>query len=144
MTDPKDQAIRSAKSAADAAALWWVRTLMNPKLDNGTSGLNPNFDALVQHIEEGPHPHSEELAEFGRLLAEELEHQLENPRGYVPVYGIALSVDYHPDDTLAECAFHAGLPRIHWPWKTTMHVRPDAVEVSYGYGAQMVQIWPAE
>ena len=133
----------TAKTPGDAAALWWVAVLTNPKLDNGTQG-EPMMDALIAMAEEGPHPIAEELAEFGGILARMLNEQLDDDgdRYMIEHYGIGLSVDYHPDSMLSQAADEAGL-RLHmgqWPWKTSMRVKSDEVTVWYGYSATEPQV----
>lgn len=130
----------TVKTPGDAAALWWVAVLTNPKLDNGTAGDNPLMDILIDRIH---HPVAEELAEFGGILARMINEQLEADDYIASEYGIPLAVDYHPNEILSRAADEAGL-QLHmgqWPWKTHMLAKATAVVVSYGYRAEPAVIW---
>lgn len=138
------QTIQSAQTAGDAAAMWWTSILRDPKLDNGDD--SPMM-AVITTLSKEHHPAQPEdgLELFFLHLSGYLNDKLGemNPDSYEVRYGIGLSVDYHPDQVLAECATVAGL-RLgisDWPWKTHMTVKPDEVSVSYGYRAQPEVVW---
>lgn len=142
MTAPGTTLIENARTAGDAAAMWWVNVLQNPKLDNGDTSEIGAMTALLGMMSQRPQP-IDGLEAFAVILSEKLNEQLKEPDGYVSRYGISLGVDYDPDLTLRECAERAGL-RLgmgSWPWKTHMWVKPDEVTVSYGYRAEPQVIW---
>lgn len=142
---PTDQqTFQNAKTAGDAAAMWWASVLRDPKLDNGDD--NPMTALLTAMSKETlPGQPMDGLEQFATILAERLNQQLtgDDPNGYTARYGITLSVDYHPDMLLSGCAQQAGLRGgiTDWPWKTCMWVKPDEVSVSYGYLAETQVIW---
>lgn len=142
---PTDERIfRNAKTAGDAAAMWWSSVLRDPKIDSGDD--NPKRDNLIALRKEKllPQPIGG-LEAFAGILAQRLNQYLAeyDPDDYTTRYGITLRVDYRPDMFLSECAEQAGLRNdiTDWPWKTVMWVKPDKVSVKYGDRAKTQVIW---
>ena len=51
-----------------------------------------------------------------------------------------LNVDYHPSANIAKPLRDAGITTSNAPWKTRMTFNNDGVQVSYGYGAKLVEL----
>ena len=136
------QEIQDVETPAEAAAMWWASVLRDPKLDNGDG--NPLTAVLTAMTKDGrPEPATDVLDQFKANLIERLNESLNAADDYTTRYGIDLSVDYHPDSVLLDCADKAGFRggMTDWPWKTTMFVKPEEVSVSYGYRASYEVIW---
>lgn len=130
--------VHEATTAAEAAALWWVTVLRDPRMDNGSN--NQSLDNLVLAAKLiRPIPDEEALERFRAALVEEVDQMIEH--GWRPAM---LKVDYGPDDTLYGCALCADLRVTVWPWKTVMWVEPEKVMVRYGYSAEEQVIWTAK
>ncbi|MEI7674131.1 MAG: hypothetical protein WCI60_00130 [bacterium] len=121
----------------EAAGRWWARQLLNPKFDNGgkdkTNLMSMQISTLLassKRTEIEP-----KIRDFSKALSELLIK-----RGVLMV-----SVDYHPDQILADAAKTAGIEVDDistFPWKTEMIIYDESVLVSEGPGAEFVQIWP--
>lgn len=138
-----NQAIEQARTAGEAAALWWAQALQAPKHDNGDLFAMAFVDMLSEYAPKADKPNSA-LNKFTEQLAAKLDALLADPdKGYMPRSGITIGVDYDPDPMLYSTANEAGLDVGFngWPWKTTMWVRPDEVTVRYGYQADLEVVW---
>lgn len=128
--------IHGAKTAAEAAAMWWANTLVDAKQDAGLEGKHADMMAMIAK-QNKPEQH-EQLLEFREILQARLEDRL-----LASSWRVTFGVDYHPDHILSSCAEKAGLRlgMSDWPWKTMMWASPTEVSVSYGYGAEVETIW---
>ncbi|MCL1930156.1 hypothetical protein FWF93_03395 [Candidatus Saccharibacteria bacterium] len=131
-----DDDIKACATAAEAAAKWWRRALENPVFDNGEE-MNMSTMLLITAGTDEQSP--ETLDKFETELAEMIVRLL-TLDAERPIY---LGVNYHPSGVLYDAARAANMKRAPWPWKTDMHVRPDEVIVSAGYGTPNEVIWPA-
>lgn len=134
---------RPTKRIAKRAAELWKQMLRNPKFDNlGNTGTpeerRPNEMAsiLTTMNHANSRPGEDVIAAFG----DELEKRLLDPETSAhDLY--CLSVDYHPEGLLAECAEAVGL-KSDFPWKTQMWLRENCVELSYGHAADVICHYP--
>ena len=123
-------------STAKKAAKWWADQLRNgAKLDNGDksdAGFTTHMLAT--------------LAQSNRNIPEEKIILFENSlTKFVldeKMTTVILGCDYHPDRQLLLASEEAGIEvgMTDFPWKTTMWIKDDVVEVSEGYGASSVKI----
>lgn len=138
------ETISNAATAGEAAAMWWISALQDPKLDNGDDGPTMSWLIAMSRELNPPQP-TEGLGQFGVVLAKQVNQLLDSDRldAYTAHYGIRLNVDYTPDGLLLECAEQASLRCDvgDWPWKTSMQVKPDKVSVWHGYTAKEEIIW---
>lgn len=137
-----EETIKSAPSAGAAAGIWWATVLKDPKHDNGTDDEANNRARMMADMLTASHPAETGALElFADYLKVEVDKMIEEGRDW-----ISIRVDYHPDDVLAKCAHRASLevPMMGWPWKTSMWITPQSVEVRYGYGAETKVIWGEE
>ncbi len=131
---------------AEAAAVWWVEAIQNPKFDNGSpeQGGSP-IASILAMLTHKPQDSSAVLA-FKTNLAKRIESELASGRH--SMYGLSIGVDYHPDEILAEAANAAemsGTEMSVFPWKTHMRIdtKTGTINVSHGYRAPMRQIYPS-
>ena len=138
-----NQAIEQARTAGEAAALWWAQALQAPKHDNGDPFTMALVDMPSEYAPKADKPNAA-LNKFTEQLAAKLDVLLADPdKGYMPRSGIVIGVDFDPNPMLYSTANEAGLDVGFngWPWKTTMWVRPDEVTVRYGYQADLEVVW---
>jgi len=129
--------VEEAPDNYEAAGRWWARQLLNPKFDNGgkdkTNLMSMQLSTLLassKRAEIEPR-----VRDFSKALSEILRK-----KGTLMV-----SVDYHPDQILADAAKTAGIEVDDistFPWKTEMIIYEESVLVSEGPGAEFVQVWP--
>jgi len=121
----------------EAAGRWWARQLLDPKFDNGgkdkTNLMSIQLSTLLASSKRAEiEPRARD---FSKALSEILRK-----KGTLMV-----SVDYHPDQILADAAKTAGIEVDDistFPWKTEMIIYEESVLVSEGPGAEFVQVWP--
>ena len=127
------------KETAQKAAKWWADQLRTkPKLDNGDDSLAGILTSVVAYrLQEKEYENRkfEDANKFEIALAEILE--LENDER-----GVILSVDYNPDYLLSKAIknvnINVGQTRL--PWKTTMWITKNKIEVAYGYRGKQIEI----
>lgn len=114
---------------AKLASEWWADAVINPKQDNGDSGLGGLF--FMMTLQSNAKPISDETKQrFIQELAQLIEEEL-HMRSHV-----MLDVDYSPCHMLSEAATKAELPMTNFPVKTLMSVTDNMVSVRHGYGAK--------
>lgn len=134
----------------DRAVAVWIALLEKPKYDNlgKNSGESPDSilantmaSMLASQCNRNNTP--EVLTKFGvelkKLLMNETEYEYKSwkegePSTFHKMLPSHLSVDYHPDATLAMAAELVGLD-MQFPWKTSMTLSETYLCVSCGYGA---------
>ena len=119
------------------AAQWWANAIRSPKFNNGDTSRNGDIGAMLASLLNAGTPVTVAQADaFELALVEILMEDVQTyPR-------FSLYVDYGPDETLATAARNAGITSTRcFPWKTSMHISEDRVEVSEGYGAPREIIW---
>jgi hypothetical protein len=131
-----------AKTAAEAAALWWAEQIGAPvfKMVSGHESRREreagDFAGMMQSMLASSHPVSDEQgAEFATVLEKHVDKLLDGARW------VSLGVDYGPDLTLANAAKAAGISSSRFPWKTHMSITRDYVTASLGYGARDRLVW---
>ena len=125
------------KQTADKAAKWWADQLRRgAKLDNGDTS-DTGFMTLMLATMLQDQTRDSQGDELIDAFERELSNLLQDKNGRV-IFG----VDYNPDVILSEAARLAELPlsMASLPWKTTMMIYGDSVEVSHGYRASMEAI----
>ena len=122
--------------AALAAAQWWAEQVTgSPRRNDGSDGLAAALSLLVADAT----PVKEDATtKFVNALAPVIQAAID--RGY----GSTLSVDYGPDQTLAEAAKVAGISTSRFPWKTTQWARAEYVTVSAGYRSATRLVWASD
>lgn len=134
--------IEKAKSAADAAALWWAEQIgapvfkMNADHEPRREREIGDLAGVMASMLASQHPVSDEQGEkFVGALTLIVEGMLETGRW------VSLGVDYGPDLELANAAKAAGVNNSRFPWKTHMSITRDYVTASLGYGARDRLVW---
>lgn len=120
--------IEDARTAGEAAALWWEGSLRNVNRNVGED--DPNIASLAKLPASNSPAHSKEgLIRFRRLMMNELDGRLRNLK---PDKVIQLRVDRRPDGVLRGVANQAGLVASKtgdWQWFTLMEVGEQEVTV---------------
>lgn len=124
------------------AAKWWADKLRNVgpgNFDNGDdSSAGGMLMVLASMLALQNQASDESVDLFEEELAETIKEQVESQGS------MTLSVDYGPDYILGSIAEKTGVGTGGFPWKTTMWVRANKVEVSAGYAAPYETIFTAE
>lgn len=124
------------------AKKWWADKLRNVNLGNFDNGDNSSAGGLAMLLAGmlalDTQPSNESIDLFEEQLAETIKEHVESHGS------LTLSVDYGPDYILGSTAERAGVSTSGFPWKTTMWVRTDRVEVSAGYAPPSVTIFPVQ
>ena len=124
----------------EVAAKWWADKIRNVgpanynNGDNGVRGGMAMMMATMIAVDKAPSNVSVEL--FEKKLAEKIKESVES-RGQ-----LSLDCDYGPNMLLGNIARETEIDPMSFPWKTNMHITPDKVQVSFGYGAGYETIFP--
>lgn len=118
------------KKQIELAVDWWSKVIVNPKFDNGADSVQSELACvmargLVKKISES------QMKNFKTALT----HILNDLN---PVLG--LHCDYGPDFNLSKAFGVARISPANAPYKTNMFFRDGKVSVSYGYGAERVEL----
>lgn len=126
---------KTINEITEIAANWWGDVICNPKFDNGDSGSTGGLGMMLALMNTKP-VENETKQKFIKELQERIikQLQIEIDKGYGRKQMI-ISVDYHPDQILNDCAIIAGINSNNFPWKTTMWISTNVVCVRYGYSA---------
>lgn len=120
------------EETAIKASKWWSDVLREgAKCDNGDS--NPMLALLTPKLQDSNKNSEGVISDFEKLLTTAIfEEGKTSDRIYI-------RVDYDPCRLLWECAKEAGMEVVKttFPWKTTMWIQDDTIEVRYGYGAHI-------
>lgn len=81
-------------------------------------------------------PSSSSVEQFEEKLAEKIKEIVEQ-KGQ-----LSLDCHYGPDMILGSIARETEIDPMSFPWKTNMHITPDKVQVSFGYGVGYETIFP--
>lgn len=134
-----------AHKEIEIAAKWWANVIRKgARQDNGDGFQSIALSVLQSRANP---PTEEQLQAFEQALINALEADID-PQSWFPDdprRGSALrsiGVDYGPAGVLRDAMDAVGLAYILLPCKTLMWINPGSVEVSYGYGADVVQIGP--
>jgi len=124
-------------AAINAAAEWWMNRISGQTAhDNGDSTFGSVFAGML--ADQMVKPASEaQLQKFKNSLVMRLSTLAGQGRDR-----IWMECDYSPDTTLSAAAVDADIPRDNFPWKVSMRVDFECVQVSDGYGMPWVRIWP--
>lgn len=124
------------QEAIEAAAKWWMNRISGQTIhDNG----DDHFGSMLAGALADMHAEmldSDRAHKFKDVLVEKLTKLVSDNRP-----SIWLDCDYSPCVTLLEAARQTGVPLDNFPWKTTMKIHPDNVQVKNGYGQPYVAIW---
>ena len=126
-----------SNEAINAAAEWWTKRISGQVIhDNGDHSFGSIFAGLL--ADDGVRLATEgQLQKFKNSLVMRLSEYAGQGRS-----NIWLDCDYAPSMTLSAAAVDAGIPRDNFPWKVSMHIEPETVEVKDGYGMPWVKVWP--
>ncbi len=117
-----------------AAIDWWANRVQSPKFD---AGKGMSFLAMMVPRVRKDYS-EEELKTFKDSLAKSILAEIES-------FGnCSLSVDYHPCAILANAGKTIALTDVDFPWKTSMYITNQAVEVSEGLSGENKTIWSKE
>lgn len=120
---------------ADFAAEWWAKRIDgNVKHDNGDESLNGAVAGVLGDMLSKPTT-QEQLEVFKEHLS---RYILDKASLEKSVY---LECDYNPDGPLTTSATKAGISLFNFPWKTSMMITEDGIEVKEGYGAHFKKIY---
>lgn len=126
------------RDAIEAAAKWWANVIANPKFDalGGERDSSMELGQIMATLINRKAP-AVDTERFRVALVDRLLAATPHERRFV-------DVDYGPDAVLSDAARAAGItdPSFTFPWKTSMWIDADRVRVRYGYGADIVTIWP--
>ena len=117
----------------ELAVEWWAKAIDNPKFDHGDGSAGGSFVQALA-MQNKTEVTEDQLSVFKKSLAATLRK--EDKRN-------GLHSDYGPGRLLAEAMTEAEISHTNSPWKTNMHFREGRVEVSYGYGASIVELHEA-
>ena len=113
------------------AVNWWIEKIDNPNSfdngDNSKKGQMANMLAMLLAVQSKNKLEKEQLEIFKDSLTEQVEYTL-NLRGEC-----ILRTDYEPMWQLQKAAQLAQIDDSVFPWKTTMKINKDKIEVSEGY-----------
>lgn len=116
---------------------WWANTLVDPKFDNGETGLATVLAKIAQKdISE------RQLIEFKGKLGQYVVNELNKLT--TDDSTIILSCDYGPDATLTKFATECLINEGNFPWKTTMWIGKDFCQVKYGYSSHIEYLYVTE
>jgi hypothetical protein len=132
----------------EAAANWWADQISGAKLnwDNGAQNEGDAKEREMGHLmwmmgninanqaREGIS--SEQIQKFKDSLIRRMSERYNKAIQSYPEYHLTLSVDYHPDEILAESVREAGISTEVFPCKTCMWIDSKRVSAKRGYGAQ--------
>jgi len=123
--------------AINAAAEWWMKRISGKvKHDNGDNSFGSVFAGLM--ADDLVKPASDaQLQKFKNNLVMRLSTLAGQGRERIWV-----DCDYSPDMVLSAAAVDADIPRDNFPWKVSMDIDSNGVEVKDGYGEPWVKIWP--
>lgn len=126
-------------AAINAAAEWWMKRISGQVIhDNGDPTFGSVFAGML--MDQMVKPASDaQLQKFKNSLVMRLSALASQGRER-----IWMECDYSPDMTLSAAAVDADIPRDNFPWKVSMRINSDGVEVKDGYGEPWVRIWPIE
>ena len=129
------------RQATIVAAKWWTNAIANPTLNsfcNGDRKSNESFMLMmIGHMLAMQNtPTEEQLESFRNLLTQRIEDEL------AKTSRVELDCDYGPCCILGETAEEVGIDVCLFPFKRTMHVTNDSVEVKDGYDACWVKLYP--
>jgi hypothetical protein len=123
--------------AINTAAEWWTKRISGKvKHDNGDNSFGSIFAGLMADDIAKPIPNGK-LQKFKNNLLMRLS--VLSGQGRTSIW---LECDYGPCMMLAAAASDSDIPKENFPWKVSMRINPDAVEVKDGYGMPWVKIWP--
>ena len=126
----------------EVAAKWWADKLRNigpASFNNGddsAAGGMVSAMATILAVEEKPAGNAAD--EFEKRLAEAIKEKMEG------ITYMRLSCDYNPCRMLYDIASEFNISASCFPWKTTMEITPERVNVSCGYGARFKTIYLKE
>lgn len=134
--------IEYRRGLAASAAAWWsdrLRAQRPPELIRD-AGYRPSEGSVYVDLLARTTPCEVEEQAVDRfeailctLISKRAEEDYTDSNGRW--YGMHLSVDYGPDNTLSDAIVAAGLKRAPLPYKTTMWISEDGIKVSMGYRA---------
>ncbi len=75
---------------------------------------------------------------FEKKLGEKIKERVEQ------IGQLSLECDYDPDMILGNIAKEVGVDAKCFPFKTNMHITPNKVRVSFGYGTGYEKIFPVQ
>jgi len=123
--------------AINTAAEWWAKRISGKVThDNGDNSFGSIFTGLLADNMTKPIPDGK-LRKFKNNLLMRLS--VLSGQGRTRIW---LDCDYAPCMVLAAAASDSDILRENFPWKVSMRIDPDAVEVKDGYGMPWVKIWP--
>jgi len=113
------------------ATEWWANAISNPKFDNGDPSEAGGMAMMLALINKET-VENDRIELFKAIFAIALKSDPDARWG--------IHCDYGPCSILAEAMKDAGISTSNAPWKTNMNFEDDKVFVSYGYGAEIIEI----
>lgn len=133
----------NVEKIAKLASEWWTNQIKNPIFDNGDDSGNGLFAAglaslAVKKISDKQADNFKE--DLYDLIIKKLNEQSSYKDGLEYFYEyrsyIELSTDYSPSTTLKQIAERNNISLNNFPWKTTMWISRNHLQVRGGYSAQ--------
>ena len=127
---------------AIVAAKWWrdkVASDEMTKFSNGCESYSGFLSmVLASRLSESSPVDDETLDRFEKILARKISECVNAEKI------LYIRCDYDSDEFLTTVAAEAGISRKRYPWKTTMRVSNETVEVACGYGKPFQIIYRLE
>lgn len=123
-------------SIVTIASNWWTEVIKDAKLDSGATGYEGAMSTILGNMLKEQISDTKQL-KFKNLLREYIIKNYEE--NFIKSNGtrsIILSCDYGPDANLAKIAEQCSISENNFPWKTTMWIGPDYIQVKYGYSSR--------
>lgn len=119
-----------SKKLIETAVNWWAeRVTGNTIHSNGDETKASEFAGLLADLMQEPVKDKNKVEKYKESLAEHLVKSFGDGRSR-----LCLSCDYAPDFILSKAAKEAEINVHNYPWKTSMIISDDRIEVSEGYG----------
>lgn len=127
--------------SAEAAAQWWADHLTPAFQNNGDPSREGGLAGILGGLlAQENRPEDAQVDIFTLALTKSIRERLSTSSGG----WTSLGVDYGADKVLSDAAKEAGISATVFPWKTYVHVYPDRVTASLGYGARDTLVWTSD
>lgn len=120
------------EAGALAAAEWWTKNIGSNAKQIAADEMQSLF---LRMCSSSTRISDEQLQKFFKLLKNRVIKEMKSNRN------VNLSVDYYPDEILAEVARECGISNSAFPCQTSMWIDEKQVVVSNGYGAEQQEIY---
>lgn len=139
-----DEEREKLNKVAQIAADWWMKAGTVLKFDNGDDSELGRLTRNAQiHLSLNKIPPNDDaLRAFNNALVKKIKKALLS-QPYISIARLALKVDYHPCGLLSEAAEEVNLI-VNFPWKMTMNISLDNVNVAYGSSSEVQVLYSSK